>query len=320
MDLLDKKILCELDMNCRQTASRIAKAVGSSRAVVGYRIANFEKAGIINAYPTSINLGRLGYSTYKIYFKLFNLDEKAEKEFYNFMKAEKKVIHCLKTEGAFDVSAVVAVDSIKNLDDFLMLLKNRFSQIIKDYQISIVVSSRIFKLSKILFEKPAKEPKAEKYSGITEKIVIDDTDKAILEAIADNARMPIVEIASKTGLSIDIVKYRMKKLVEQNVINSFRVILEMGKMGFYHYVILLKTRKASKEDEDKIQRWAAMHPSLMYLTKRIGNWDYELNVALKDIDDFNRFLADMKRQFSSVIESYDTIMNTAIIKLKYLPF
>ena len=93
-----------------------------------------------------------------------------------------------------------------------MLLKNRFSQIIKDYQISIVVSSRIFKLSKILFEKPAKEPKAEKYSGITEKIVIDDTDKAILEAIADNARMPIVEIASKTG-----VKHRHCQVQDEEI-------------------------------------------------------------------------------------------------------
>ena len=43
MDILDKKILCELDMNCRQSASGLQKQSGSSRAVVGYRIANFEK-------------------------------------------------------------------------------------------------------------------------------------------------------------------------------------------------------------------------------------------------------------------------------------
>ena len=107
---------------------------------------------------------------------------------------------------------------------FLCFLKNRFSQIIKDYQISIVVSSRIFKLSKILLKSLQKSPRLKNTRGL-QKIVIDDADKAIPEAIADNARMPVVEIASKTGLSIDIVRSRMKKLVEQNVINSFRVIL-----------------------------------------------------------------------------------------------
>lgn len=319
MDLLDKKILCELDNNCRQGFASIAKKVGSSRAVVGYRIKNLEKEGIIENYITAVNLGKLGYTSYKIYFKLFNLNDNSEKEFYTFMKQAKSVIHCLKTEGAFDCSIVVAVISIKELDYFLSELKNRFSAIIRDYQISIVVMSRIFKLSKVLLGKEQKEPKAERFSGSTESIMLDSKDKAILLAISNNANMPIIEIAKKTNLSIDIVKYRMKKMQETGIVSTFRAIFDTGKLGFYHYVILLKTRKLTKKDEEMTNSWARIHPSVMYITKRIGNWDFELNVALKSIDDFSAFINEMKKQLSEMLESYDMIINTKIIKLNYFP-
>jgi len=319
MDLLDKKILCELDIDCRQPFAAIAKKVGSSRAVVGYRIKNLEKDGVIESYITAINLGKLGYTSYKIYFKLFNLNDRAEKEFYSFMKEAKCVIHCLKTEGAFDCSIVVAVSSIKELDDFLTELKNQFSAIIRDYQISLVVMSRIFKLSKILIGKESKEPKAERFSGSKEDMALDEKDKAILQAIANNANMPIVEIANKTNLSIDIVKYRMRKMQETGIVNTFRAIYDTSKLGFHHYVILLKTRKITKTGEEMINSWAKMHHSVMYITKRIGNWDYELNVALASIDDFSEFIGEMKKQLSEMLESYDTIINTKIIKLNYFP-
>lgn len=319
MDMLDKKILCELDIDCRQPFALIAKKVGSSRAVVGYRIKNLEKESVIESYITAVNLGKLGYTSYKIYFKLFNLNDRAEKEFYSFMKDAKCAIHCLKTEGAFDCSVVIAVSSIRELDDFLTELKNKFSSIIRDYQISLVVSSRIFKLSKVLLGKEPKEPKSERFSGSKENFKLDEKDKAILLVIANNANMPIVEIAGKTKLSIDIVKYRMKKMQETGVVNTFRAIYDTSKLGFYHYVILLKTRKITKAGEEMLNSWAKTHHSVMYITKRIGNWDYELNVALTSIDDFSTFIAEMKKQLSEMLESYDTIINTKIIKLNYFP-
>ncbi len=319
MDILDRKILCELDLNCRQPAAKIAKKVGSSRAVVGYRIKSLEKEGIIKSYFTAINLGRLGFSTYKIYFKLYNLNDKAEKEFYAYLAKSEQTIHCLKVEGAFDASIVVAVRSVAELDSFLTGLKNNFSPIIKDYQLSLVVGSKVFKISKIIFGKEAKEPKIEKFSGVKEQAFISENDKKIHLVIAYEANLPIVEIARRAKLSVDIVKYRLKKLEQQGVINTFRLLLDMEKIGIYHYVILVRTRRATKEDESMINFWCTMHPAVMYITKRIGSWDYELNVAVKSIREFSGFVDAMRKQFPEIIESYDTIINTKVMKLNYLP-
>jgi len=43
LDLTDRKILIELDKNCRTPEQQIAKVVGKSREAVKYRIQQLEK-------------------------------------------------------------------------------------------------------------------------------------------------------------------------------------------------------------------------------------------------------------------------------------
>ena len=120
MDLIDKKILCELDENCRNPTSRIAKKLRISRNVANYRIKNLEKQGVITSYICSLNLGLLGYKTYKIFFKIQTSKKETEERFVKELLKSRKVIHVIKTEGSFDYSVTIAVRNIRELDEFLM--------------------------------------------------------------------------------------------------------------------------------------------------------------------------------------------------------
>ena len=93
MDLIDKKIMCALDINCRKPISQIAHDLRIGRNVVAYRISNLEQKGIISNYICSVNLGKLGYKTYKIYFKIQSLTKNSEKEFADFLIKHTSVIH-----------------------------------------------------------------------------------------------------------------------------------------------------------------------------------------------------------------------------------
>jgi len=61
LDIKDKKILYELDMDARQSISSIAKRVGLSKEVVNYRIRRMEKEGLIDGYYAIIEYSKLGY-------------------------------------------------------------------------------------------------------------------------------------------------------------------------------------------------------------------------------------------------------------------
>ena len=67
LDLKDRKILYELDLNCRQSNSQIGKKVGLKRDVVAYRIKKLQDEAIIKNFYTVIDTFRLGYNVFRIY-------------------------------------------------------------------------------------------------------------------------------------------------------------------------------------------------------------------------------------------------------------
>ncbi len=66
LDLKDRKILYELDFNCRQTCSQIGKKVGLSSEVVNYRINKLEEEKIITQYQVALDLDKIGIIQFKI--------------------------------------------------------------------------------------------------------------------------------------------------------------------------------------------------------------------------------------------------------------
>jgi Lrp/AsnC family leucine-responsive transcriptional regulator len=55
LDLKDRKILYELDLDARQPLTRIGKKVGLSKDVVSYRMKKLQDEGIIKNYYTVID-------------------------------------------------------------------------------------------------------------------------------------------------------------------------------------------------------------------------------------------------------------------------
>ena len=60
LDLTDRKILTELDKNCRISNSVLARKVNKSREAMKYRIKQLQQKGILTGFITSINPNKLG--------------------------------------------------------------------------------------------------------------------------------------------------------------------------------------------------------------------------------------------------------------------
>ena len=97
------------------------------------------------------------------------------------------------------------------------------------------------------------------------------------------------------------------------------MIPNLNKLGYYHYVIMLKIKKATPKDENMILSWCAEKKNAMYCTKRIGLFDFEINAAITDINDLNEFLASLKKNFKEIIDSYEILINSKRLKLNYVP-
>ena len=68
LDLKDRKILYNLDLDSRQSFRAIGKKVGLSKDVVAYRVKRLQENGIITKFRAGINCFKLGVTPIKFYF------------------------------------------------------------------------------------------------------------------------------------------------------------------------------------------------------------------------------------------------------------
>lgn len=318
MDIIDKKIICELDENCRVPISLLARNLKISRNIAGYRIKRLEDEGIITKYICSMNIGLLGFRAYKVYWKV-RPQIRDEELFVDELMQNRKVIRVLKMEGSFDYATVFACDHLRELDDFLMTTKTHFSQLISDYQVGIVAYTNVFSLRKLFLDEARAREKQASFSGGHTKLVLDGKDKAILHVVAEEARISVVEIAKKTGLSVDVVLYRLRHL-EKSIIHTYRALFDFSKLGYFHYVFLLQIRSATKADETRLVEWCRNYRSVLFCTKKIAQFDFEINAAIASIEELNGFIFDLKREFGHIIDNYETLVISDVMKLQYAPF
>jgi DNA-binding Lrp family transcriptional regulator len=68
LDYLDKKILYELDIDSRASASRIARKVKLPKETINYRIKRLINDCWVDSLYTIFNASKFGYSYHKIFY------------------------------------------------------------------------------------------------------------------------------------------------------------------------------------------------------------------------------------------------------------
>ena len=135
LDSKDKKILYELQKNCRQTIAQIAKKIRLPRDVVVYRIKKLEDARVISGHHTLLNNSKLGYPLYVyVCFSMYNIKTEEETKFVNYLKNHKNIIYAAKNSGKYDFTIGVCAKDYKEFDDIVREIRQKFARSIKDIE------------------------------------------------------------------------------------------------------------------------------------------------------------------------------------------
>jgi len=135
LDSKDKKIIKELQENCRQSIAEIAKKTRLPRDVVVYRIKKLEQEGVIRQHHTMLDHSKLGYPLYVyVLFSLYNINLENEKKFVNFLIGHRQIIYVAKNSGKYDFTIGVCAKDYKQFDDIIREIRQRFANAIKDIE------------------------------------------------------------------------------------------------------------------------------------------------------------------------------------------
>jgi len=152
-----------------------------------------------------------------------------------------------------------------------------------------------------------------------DKIKLDGKDKKVIEQLQTDASQSISQIARKTKLARNVVKYRIKRLKDNGVIRFYHAFLNPAKLGYplYSYVIFSMSN-ISLEEEKKFVSYLTAHKNIVYVAKNSGKIDFTIGVLSRDYSEFDGILQDIRRHFSDLIKDYDVTPVVQEYKMLYM--
>ena len=109
---------------------------------------------------------------------------------------------------------------------------------------------------------------------------LDDTDRAILEVLLEDARTSQRALARRVGIAQGTVLNRLRRLEEMNVIQGYSVILDPSAVGWSMTIMAgLRIVKGRMLD---VQAQIAADPRVFAVYDVTGDWDSMVLARVKD--------------------------------------
>lgn len=296
----DLKILQLLDKNARLQFSQIAELVDLPESVVRYRLKRMEKTGIIKGYLAFIDSRKLGYKFHNIYVKLKVMSEEKERELVDRIKKVSSVCWFVSTAGQYNfIISVLAKDNHHVEKIYNELMKVLENNIVED---AMFMTTDAYQMPYPLFENTA----VDTYVSIgkdSKEHDLDSVDLKIMQELAMNCRISNLELSRKLKLNIHQVTERVDSLLESDLIQGFKPLIDMSKLGKVWYMLLFKLKYVDEIEKKKFVERMKLFPETFFIVNGIGNFGMQVE-----------FFADNHSKFREVLNKIFPSENSEIVK------
>lgn len=301
IDKTDRKILAELDQNCRIPGTILAKKVLKSRQAVEYRIDQLTQKGLITSFNASINPHRMGYKLFKVYLRLRNIPEE-KKKLFEYLQSHSSVYWMGECSGSWDLIFAVFAQNDYQFYELKNELISKFSSIIIEEDGEILIDVKQY--PKMYFTNKIHPPA--QFGGEVVNPELEEVDYKILSQIVNEARLPVNEIARRITSTPIIVRSRLKKLEEKEIIIQYRLGINLNLLGKELYKVILRLDRYNKEDERKLLTYVSNLPQTQYLIRNL--WQIELEFVVDNFQEYYNLIENLKKEFCYVIRTVESVL------------
>ena len=141
---------------------------------------------------------------------------------------------------------------------------------------------------------------------------LDDKDRRILNLLQENSRTSYLSIAGELCVSEATVRYRVKKLIDNGVINKFTALLDPKKIGYSTTGVLMvkiasdRFEEASKQISDLTETY--------HVFQNTGDYNIVAVVHAHDLE----HLSDLRKRVEKMLGVREVSLSAAtkLIKIK----
>ncbi len=316
IDIIDKRLIYELDNNSRIPLNSLAKTLRIHRNVLEYRMKRLVAKKVIRGFLTAIRPSAFGYKHYKIYIKLNNFTKEREEEIVSFFYTLPLSV-LYKTTGCWDYVVGIYVKDIQQLNKVRYDIQVGLPKELADMKISSTVEVYQYRKNYLIDKK--EELKPHPWISNYHECKVDRRDLHIIRHLINNSRISAADIAKRVGLSLKTTLARIKNLRKKEVIYDYRLGLNPEVMGIKFYKCLAYLKNLEKGDRNAIKAYCNLDPNITYLVECIADWDFEVDMEIESEEAFTKKLEEMRFRFSKIIKDIQILKIEKEFYLSGLP-
>ncbi len=317
LDLKDKKILFQLDKNSRTHLSELAKKVRLSKEVVFHRINKLVEKGVILRFQTVVSTYRLGYQSYKIYFKLQNITKEVKKQIQDYFMKNRMVYWIGNCQGRWDLIIACWAKTIQEFGEIEDEILNKFSNYILEKEVTI--NRKAIQYNRRWFYHDKIEPIETTFGEELEETKINKVDLEILKHLSNNARIKIVDLAKKVKKSITVVRYRLKQLEKKNVILGYKYALNPKLFSYETCKAFISFKDITAEKRNRLINYCKLNPNIINIVLTIGSWDMEIEFEVENFEQYYQIMSDIQEKYNNIIKTYESVLLSSEPKQSFVP-
>ncbi|MCB9029753.1 MAG: Lrp/AsnC family transcriptional regulator [Deltaproteobacteria bacterium] len=320
LNSLDIKILRELDRDSKATYSDIAKLVKATHDTVRYRIQKLVKDQVIFKFQTGLDWTKLGYQVYQMLLRVPAANEATLNSISDFLVGRDEVVWVAKSDGPFEIAIAVHTTSISDFSMFVDNLLGEFSNVISERVLMLNTFHEY--LPRDFLTDSKRQPKKTKFFSTHPENVyeLEEEDRAILLILGENSRYSASDIEkilkkrSKINLNQAQISYRIKKLLNDEIIVGSPLAIRHSKMGLLQYKVLFRFGRSDSADWEKLLQECRKLPQCVFLVKQLGAWDYEIDLEVRDAGEIRAILSKLFSKYPGVVREHLTLPIREVVK------
>jgi len=298
LDMKDLRILKELDQNPDITTSRLAKRTGTSQQVADYRLRNLMKNKVITSVIPLIDVGRLGYTLFRVHIRFRSISEEKKKAFEDEVFSSHKCFFIGSVGGRCDHYFDLFAESPSDFQRNLAGITDKFKEEIQEYETFTITRIHIFNYKYVLENIEPREVVIEELTGNED---LDKLDDKILRVMKKDSRKPYLQIGQEVGLARNAVKERIRKLEQRKIIAGNRIFLNSALLNKESYKLLLKL-KGDEEGKQKIIQFAKINKNIIYALELMGRYDLDLEIEIEDRKKLQDLIIELRNSFPTITD------------------
>ncbi|QXI44250.1 Lrp/AsnC family transcriptional regulator [Pseudomonas wayambapalatensis] len=149
---------------------------------------------------------------------------------------------------------------------------------------------------------------------------LDRTDRALLGALQDNARLTVAELADQVALTTSPCWRRVKLLEEGGYITGYQAILSPKSLGFGVTAFVSIMMESHNKDAARAFEKRLMEiPKIVACHNISGRYDFLLEVLARDLESFGEFAREVLQTLPGVKEIYSSFSYKAVKERRVIP-